>query len=113
MLLYTQHTKHGFHEQFKCRTVIENDLSHHNFFSTDTNDQDSFEVLLPLAVFENITINNAIDRNLDAVTICAWLQRNRSAIEIKYSTKLGCEQTLALGIHVWTTIVVNILGNEW
>lgn len=85
------------------------------FYSIEFTEQDDFEVILPLAMFGNITVSlGAAENDLKSVTVCAWVQTNGSTVEIKYSTKsASCGETTALGIHISNTITITILGNDW
>ena len=75
-----------------------------------------FQVILPQAIFGNITVDKVeIENDLKAVTACAWVQTNGPAVEIKYTTKSdSCGETTALGIRIFNnTITITVLGNDW
>lgn len=78
-------------------------------------EQDDFQVILPQVSFGNITVNKpTFESHLMALTVCVWLQRNGSTVEIKYVTKSdGCDEINALGILFNSSITITILGNEW
>lgn len=78
-------------------------------------EQDDFQVVLPQALLGDITVNKpALEDDMKSITICVWLQKNGSAVEIKYVTQSdGCEEITALGILFNNSITITILGNEW
>ena len=77
--------------------------------------EDDFQVVLPQALLGNITVNKpALEDDMKSITICVWLQKNGSAVDIKYTTQSdGCEEITGLGILLNDSITITILGNEW
>lgn len=79
-------------------------------------ERSDFIVILPQVMFGNITVHKvAVENDLKAVTACAWIQTNGSAIEIKYTTKSdSCGETTALRMLLFNkSVTITVLGNDW
>ena len=79
-------------------------------------ERSDFIVILPQVIFGNITVHNVgVENDLKAVTACAWIQTNGSAVEIKYTTKSdSCGETTALRMLLFNnSVTITVLGNDW